>query len=103
RRSRGWRRGSSLLPDQTNEDVFERALRRLQIPEADAGAVEILQQRRDAGRLARRVVGVDEAQAGGGEREIVRRQFVGYRGEPLLQVQRELLPAELAQQVGVVV
>ena len=63
------------MPDQTNEDVLERALRRLEVPEADAGAVEVLQQRRDAGPLAPRVVGVDEVYAGGRESQIVRRQF----------------------------
>ena len=52
---------SSLLPDQTDENVLQRALRRLEVLEADAGAVEIAQQRGDAGALALGVVGVDRA------------------------------------------
>jgi hypothetical protein len=41
-----------LFPDQADEDVFERALRRVQVLEADAGAAEVLQQVDDADPLA---------------------------------------------------
>ena len=47
-RSRGSRGGSCVLPHQAHEDVLERALRRLQVLEADARLVEVVEQRGDA-------------------------------------------------------
>src|SRR2546421_4612175 len=87
RRSPALRIGSSLLPDQTNENVLQRALRRLEVLEADARAVEVLQQGRDAGALALRIVSIDEVHAGRGQRQTMRCEFVRYRGEALLQMQ----------------
>src|SRR5437588_6249795 len=85
RRSPALRRGSSLLPDQTDENVLQRALRRLEVLEADAGAVEVLQERGDASALPLAIVGVDEVHAGGGECQVMRREFPRNDGEPLLQ------------------
>ena len=51
---------------QVDEDVLERALRRLQVLEPDAGGAQSLEQRGDAGALALRVVGVDRARAPSG-------------------------------------
>src|SRR5207237_2615388 len=47
---------SSLLLHQADEDIFERALRRLQILEDDAGIAQPVEQRHAAGPLAFRVV-----------------------------------------------
>src|SRR5205823_630586 len=94
----GWLAGSSFLPDQTDKNVFERALSRLKVPEADAAAVEVLQQRRDAGALALRVVGIDKVHTTGAQRQTVCSQIIRDCFKPLLQVQDQLLPAELAHQ-----
>ena len=55
---------------------------------------------RDAGALGLRVVGVDQLAPAIGEREVERRQRLGDRVERLRQLQRELLLAELAHQLG---
>src|SRR5216684_3238882 len=60
-KSRGLPAGSSSLPHQVDKDVFQRALARVEVSEPDAGAVEILKQRSDAGALALRVIVVDES------------------------------------------
>ena len=58
-------------PHQADENVLERALRRLQILERDAGAVEVVEQRRDAGVLAFGVVGVGQFLAAAGRGQMV--------------------------------
>src|SRR5690606_37306815 len=59
-RSTTWRGNSWCPPDQPDEDLFERALPCLQVAEADAGAAEFAEQRRDAGALALRIIGVGQ-------------------------------------------
>ena len=70
------------------------ALRRAQVLEADAGPVEVVQHRRDARPLALGVVRVGQLAAAQRELEVVRGESGGDRGERLLQLQRQLLPAE---------
>ena len=53
----------SLLPHETDKNVFERTLRRAQVLETDAGAFQLFEQGRDAGSLSLRVVAVDELAA----------------------------------------
>ena len=74
----------------------------LQVAEPDAGAVEIAQQRGDAGALALGVVGEDQllppsASVSGCAASVGR-----HRVELLLQMQDQLLLAELAHQLGLV-
>ena len=76
------------LPHQVDEDVLERALRGVEIAEADAGAAEVGEQGRDAGALTLRVVGVDELAAAVGEREAVGRQL-GRHGIQLARADAE--------------
>src|SRR4051812_29490235 len=55
-RWRGWRGDSCVRPHEADEDLFERALPRLQILELDPELGELAEQRRDAGTL---VLGVE--------------------------------------------
>src|SRR6185295_7703293 len=94
-RWRRWRASSCALPHQVDEDVFERALRGLQILEAYPGGGEVVQESRDTGALGFGVIAVDQLPAA-----LRERQAVG--GEPrrdcahlLQEVKRQLLPAEL--------
>src|SRR5262245_19678312 len=92
----------ALSLHQADEDLLQRALRRVEVAEADVGQVEVVEQRGDASALALGVVGVDELAAAGRERQIVPRQRGRDRRKLLLQLQRELLLAELAHQLGFV-
>ena len=89
-----------VFPHQADEDVLERALRRLQVAEPDVGAGEVVEQRGDAGALALGVVGVDQLLAARRQRELVAREVVRDRVERVVQLQRELLLAELVHQLG---
>ena len=65
------------MPHDIDEDFLERALRRAQIAEADAGFRQIAQQGGDAGPLGLRVVGVDQLVAVSGERQVMALQAPG--------------------------
>src|SRR5713226_4954674 len=53
--------GSSSVAHQVDKYVFQRALAGVEVSEPDAGFVEVLKQRNDAGALALRVIVVDES------------------------------------------
>src|SRR4029077_16581893 len=94
--------GSFSLPHQIDEDVLERALRGLQILESDAGVVQVLQQSGDAGPLALAIVSVDELVTVGHERKVMAGKL-GRKGiELLMQLQGQLLLAELVHELGLV-
>jgi hypothetical protein len=59
------------LPHQIDKNIFQRALRRLDVLEADPGGAEIVEQRGDAGALPLGVVAVDQLLATGRQRELV--------------------------------
>src|SRR6185437_8082226 len=101
-RSRGWHERSSVAPHQVDEDVFERRLRGVDVLETDAGRAELVEQRGDAGALAAGIVGVDQLSSVLAERQMVRGERGWHGVERLLQLQRELLLAELAHQLGLV-
>src|SRR5690349_3786511 len=91
-------RRSSLVRYQSDEDVLERALRRLKILEANSAPGQVPEERGDGAAVALFVVGIDqigafELEPVGGERRRKDRQR-------LLQVQRQLLLPELAHQLG---
>src|SRR4029079_16567741 len=86
------------LSAQVSEDLFERALFGAQVLEVDAELAELPQQPGDAGAVGLRVEGVDEVIAIGGQRELAARELRRYLLERVLQMQRELLAAELAHQ-----
>ena len=90
------------VPQQADENVLQRALCRVQIPKPDAGGLQRVEQRGDAGALALGVVGVGQLLAVGGEGEMVgvERRRDGVDG--LVQLQRQLLAAELAHQFDLV-
>src|SRR5204863_8650812 len=101
-RSHGWRERSLVLPQQADEDIFQRALRRLQILEPDSCLVQIVEQRGDAGALALRVVRVDQLAAVAGKPQMMAGKLGGYRVQRIVQLQSQLLPTELAHQLGLV-
>src|SRR5262245_1192007 len=92
----------SALADKVDKNVFERALRGVEIAEPDARIGEIIEQGRDARLAGVRVVGVGQLAPAGAEREMVVGEPRRYCGERLAQVQRELFLAELAHQLGLV-
>src|SRR4249919_123333 len=93
---------SRRLPHQADEDVLERGLARMQVLEVDALLVEPAQQRRDAGLLGLRVEGVDERVAIVGQRQRQVREAIGNAFERHLQLDRQLLAAQLAHQPALV-
>src|ERR1044071_3208883 len=97
-RSSGSRRCSSPGAHQVHENVLERALFGAQVLEVDAELVELSQQARDAGAVRLRVEGVDEIVAVGGQLELPPRELRGHAFERVLQMQSELLAAELAHE-----
>src|SRR6185369_15389571 len=96
------RADSSIFLHQADEDVLERALCRLEILEANAGVVELLQQPREPRAVTVGIVGIRELAAVGRALERVARQRSGNLGQRLLQLQRQLFAAELAHQVDLV-
>ncbi len=74
----------------------------MQILEPDAGAVEIVEQCGDSGALAFGVVGVGQFLAAAGQVQIVGGERGRDRIESLAQFERQLLLAELAHQLGLV-
>src|SRR5262249_671662 len=101
-RSRRPRAGSSLLPHQMDEDVLERVLRGLDIAEPDAGPTEVLRDRGDAGAPAPGFIAVGEVASVGRERKAGAGELVRNGSQWLLQMQREVLLAELSHQLGLV-
>src|SRR5258705_13911886 len=93
---------SSLRPHQTYENFFQRTLRGMEIAEADATLAEIAEQGRYAGALCLCVIGVDEFASISRKGQIVRRKLLRYRFEPVVEVKRQLLLAELAHQFDLV-
>ena len=88
-------------PHEIDEDVLERALRRVEVGEADAGGAHVVEQRGDAGAPGLRVVG--EGQLRGRPataRAGARRAPAGSRRAARCSSQHELLLAELAHQLG---
>ena len=72
----------------------------MQVAESDTCEIEVLEQAGDAGALALRVVGVDDLAAAGRKRQSMRSKGLRYGIEPFLQVERQLLLAELAHELG---
>src|SRR5207302_8772354 len=93
---------SLSLSHQIDEDVFERGLRRVQVAEPDTCDAEVLEQGGDTGALALGIVGVDDFVAAGRKRQPMAGERLRYGVEPLLQVKRQLLLAELAHELGLV-
>src|SRR3984893_13782609 len=91
---------SSSLPHQPDEDVFERAFGRVQVAEPDSRAAEIGEQRRNSAALALAVIGVDQFAAVGRQGQMVSGKRRRNGIEPCVQMQRQLLLAELAHQLG---
>src|SRR3984885_11564086 len=102
RKSRARRRCSWLVPQQADENILQRALRRVQIPKPDTGGLQRIEQRGDAGAFAPGVVGVDQLLAVGAERQMEGFKRRGDRVDGLVQLQRQLLAAELAHQFDLV-
>src|SRR5262249_1369275 len=97
---RGWPGNSWLIPPyQTDQDILQRALGGFEIGEAAPGRAEIGEQAGDAGALAPGVVVIGQVAALVRQFEMVggkrRRDGIDAR----LQMQLELLPAELLHQV----
>src|SRR3954451_17655771 len=99
RKSRVSRKCSSPLSDQRHKDVFERALGRLQVLEDDSRLAQIVEQCGDAGALGLRIVGVDQSRSVAGELQSVSRKCRRDSIDCTLQVQNELLLAELAHEL----
>src|SRR5215831_218379 len=97
------RGSSSLLPHQIDENVLERALRRLQIGKSNPRAGKVVEQSGDAGRRsAAGIVIVGQLAAVCAERKVMLCECGWDCGQRLLQLQDELLLAELAHQFGLV-
>ena len=87
---------------QADEDIFERTLPRLQVAEADVGFAEVAQQSGDPGALGLRVIGEHQVGAVGRQHHRVPCERGRHGIQPLLQMQDQLLLAELAHQLGLV-
>src|SRR5262249_28457850 len=101
-KSRGSPEGSFSLPHQINEDVLKRALRGLQVLEPYPGMGQVLQQTGDAGALALAIVGVDELVTIRHEHQIMACKLGRKRIELLMQLQGQLLLAELVHELDLV-
>src|SRR5262245_58823076 len=74
----------------------------MQVAEPDAEGAEIVQQRGDPGAIALGFVGVYQLPAVRREGQAMRSKRSRNSVEPLLEVKRQLLPAQLAHQLGFV-
>src|SRR5205814_5686101 len=93
---------SSLLLHETDEDVFERALRRLEILENDSGVAQPVEQSHDAGSLAFRIVRIRQLGAAVCELKVIRAEWRRKLRQRLLQLQRQPLLAKLLHQLDLV-
>src|SRR5690606_28243159 len=84
--------------DQADEDLFQRALARLEVLEVDPELIQLPQETRNARRLVLRVEGVDQRRAVARQLELAMRELRRNALERMLQMQSELLAAELAHQ-----
>src|SRR5262249_59221093 len=92
-------RNSSLSPStfhQADKDFLQRALRRVEVAEPDVRQVEVVEQRGDAGALALGVVRIHELATVARDRQVMALERGRDLRELLLQLEGELLPAELA-------
>src|SRR5262249_28843885 len=92
----------SLRPHQIDENILERALRGIEVLEPDAGAGKISEESGDARPWALRVVGVDQLAAAIGERQMVAVEFGRNGSDRVMELQCELLLAELVHQLALV-
>src|SRR5690606_31620135 len=80
--------------DQADEDLFQRALARLEVLEVDPELIQLPQETRNARRLVLRVERVDQRRAVARQLELAMSELRRDSIERMLQVQGELLAAE---------
>src|SRR5450631_1874156 len=83
---------------QADKNILQRALVRIQVLVADTELAHAPQQRRDAGSLCIRIEAVAQLRALSSKLQLPIPQARGNRAHVLLQLQRQLLPAELFHQ-----
>src|SRR5258706_7210120 len=98
--SRGLRICSLSISYQVDEDIFKRALGRLQILEHETRFVKVFQQGGNTGAVDLRVVGIDQVAATTGQSQVVGGERRRDTIQRTLQVQRQLLLAEFAHKFG---
>src|SRR5262249_41710318 len=97
-----WRKGSSTIPQEPDEDLLERALVGVEVLELDPRLGDILEKLGDAGVISLGVIGEDELAAAIGDIEAVGAEPRGYGPDRLGELERELLLAELAHELVLV-